>query len=279
MTENGVFDPATIWRLVEREGALILVIVGDAMAKPLIDELATGEYDASSCWIIASSGAVLSDASKRRLLELLPDRTIVDSFGSSETGVLGPRDQESGAFQLNEWTAVLGEDGRPVEPGSGARGRLARRGHVPLRYLNDPEKTAETFVEIDGERWALIGDEATVDEDGRVRVLGRGSQSINTGGEKVYPEEVETALKELDAVEDVVVVGVPDERWGERVVAVAQLRDELTLDELQEHARAHLASYKIPRDLVVVEQVERSPAGKPDYQWAKQVASDGTVED
>ena len=278
MAPQGRFDPATIWRLVTDEKVLVLVIVGDAMAKPLLDELDANpdSYDTSSLWVIASSGALLSSVNKQRLLGLLPDRMIMDAFGSSETGVLGPRGQDGGGFTLNEQTAVLDEDGRRVEPGSGRTGRLARRGHVPLRYLGDPEKSAQTFVEVDGERWALIGDEATVEADGTVKVLGRGSQCINTGGEKVYPEEVEEPLRGHPAVDDVVVVGVPDERWGERVVAVVQPKAGQTveLEPLQTFAREHVAGYKVPRDLVTVDEVVRSPAGKPDYRWAKKLASE-----
>jgi 3-oxocholest-4-en-26-oate---CoA ligase len=178
-------------------------------------------------------------------------------------------------FTVNAQTNVLDDDGRPVEPGSGKVGRLARKGHVPLGYYKDERKTATTFLEIDGERWVLPGDNATVDEDGTVVLLGRGSTSINTGGEKVYPEEVETALMTSDDVADAVVVGLPDERWGERVVAVVKPAAGATptLQSLQEHARASLAGYKLPRALVVVDTLERTPAGKPDYKWAKQKAA------
>ena len=274
MAPHGRFDAPLIWRLVEQEKVLVLVIVGDAMARPLLDELEAGDHDFSSLWVIASSGAVLSRSSKERLLQLMPGRMIVDAFGSSETGVLGPRGQDGGGFQLNAQTAVIDADSRKVEPGSGRTGRLARRGHVPLRYLNDPERSAKTFVEIDGERWALIGDEATVAADGSVTVLGRGSECINTGGEKVYPEEVEEPLRGHPGIADVVVVGVPDERWGERVVAVVEPAAGATVDlgEVQAFARQHVAGYKVPRDLVMVERVVRSPAGKPDYRWARETA-------
>jgi acyl-CoA synthetase (AMP-forming)/AMP-acid ligase II len=176
-------------------------------------------------------------------------------------------------FTVNAQTNVLDDEGRPIEPGSGAVGRLARTGHVPLGYHKDEEKTKTTFLEVDGKRWVLPGDMATVEEDGTVVLLGRGSQSINTGGEKVYPEEVETVLRAHPAVDDVVVVGMPDERWGQRVVAVVQTSDAgLTLESLQEHARTQLAGYKLPRELVVVDEVERTPAGKADYRWAKAAA-------
>ena len=274
----GRFDPATIWELVTREKVFILVLVGDAMARPLVEELAANgdRYDASSLWVIGSGGAVLSASVKDRLLELLPDRMIADGFGSSETGILGSRSGQGGAtFVVNEQTAVLDDEGRPVAPGSGTVGRLARRGHIPLRYHNDPAKTARTFVEADGVRWVLPGDMATVERDGTITLLGRGSLSINTGGEKVFPEEVEGPLRDHPGVADALVVGVPDERWGERVVAVVQPDPgaEPTLEALQAWCRERLAGYKVPRDLVLVDEVVRSPAGKPDYTWAKERAT------
>ena len=274
----GRFDPAEVWATIAAEGVFNVVLVGDAMVKPLLDHLeANDDVKTDSLWVVASSGAPLSQHTKERLDRLLPGRMLVDSLGSSETGVLGPKSGQGGAtFTLNEHTAVLDPDGRQVAPGSGVVGRVARKGHVPLRYHNDPEKSADTFREIDGVRWALTGDEATLEEDGTVRMLGRGSQCINSGGEKIYPEEVESALKAHPTIEDALVVGVPDERWGERVVAVAQpVRGaEPTLPELQEHLGEHVARYKLPRELVLVEQVVRSPAGKADYRWAKQAAAD-----
>jgi len=273
----GRFDPGEVWATIAREGVFNIVAVGDAMVKPLLDALEKdADISTDSLWVIASSGAALSQHNKDRLATLLPGRMVVDSLGSSETGVLGPK--EGGTFRLNAHTAVLDSDGVPVEPGSGRTGKVARRGHVPLRYHNDPEKSAATFVEVDGVRWALTGDEATAEADGTVKVLGRGSQCINTGGEKVYPEEVEGPLKAHPAVEDALVVGVPDERWGERVAAVVQLvpGGSLTLEALQQHLREHVAGYKVPRDLVVVDKVVRSPAGKADYRWAKQAAVEGT---
>jgi acyl-CoA synthetase (AMP-forming)/AMP-acid ligase II len=269
----GRFEPREVWQTIAKESVFNVVAVGDAMVKPLLDALeADPALATDSLWDIASSGAALSQHNKDRLAQLLPGRVVVDSLGSSETGVLGPK--EGAAFTLNAHTAVLDAEGVAVQPGDGRTGKVARRGHVPLRYHNDPEKSAATFVEVDGVRWALTGDEATVDEDGSVRVLGRGSQCINTGGEKVYPEEVESPLKAHPSVEDALVVGVPDERWGERVAAVVQLVPGASLDlpELQSHLREHVAGYKVPRDVVVVERVVRSPAGKADYRWAKQAA-------
>ncbi|MGH2726019.1 MAG: AMP-binding enzyme, partial [Actinomycetota bacterium] len=213
--------------------------------------------------------------------ELLPERMIADGFGSSETGVLGSKLGHGGAtFVVNAQTTVLDDEGNIVVPGSGVIGRLARRGHIPLRYHKDPEKTAKTFLDAGGVRYVLPGDMATVEEDGTITLLGRGSLTINTGGEKVFPDEVEAPLKEHPAVADAVVVGVPDERWGERVVAVVQLRDKAAapgLEELQKHCRASIAGYKVPRDLVIVEKVVRTPAGKPDYKWAKERAMEALV--
>jgi acyl-CoA synthetase (AMP-forming)/AMP-acid ligase II len=273
---QGRFDPAVAWETIGRERVLTLVIIGDAMAKPLLDELDAhpDRYDTSGLWVIASSGAGLSQHNKERLARLLPDRMVVDSFGSSETGILGAKGGQGGAtFQVSEFTSVLDDEHKKVEPGSDRVGKVARRGHVPLRYHNDPEKTAKTFVEVDSERWAITGDDATVEEDGTIRILGRGSQCINTGGEKVYPEEVEEPLRGHPDVEDALVVGVPDDRWGERVVAVIQpTGDAPTLESVQKHVRESVAGYKVPRDLVVVDRIERSPAGKADYRWARDKA-------
>jgi acyl-CoA synthetase (AMP-forming)/AMP-acid ligase II len=170
---------------------------------------------------------------------------------------------------MNDSTTVIDDDFRPVAPGE--TGMLARRGHVPLGYYKDAEKTAATFVEVDGVRWAIPGDRAVLETDGTITVLGRGSQSINTGGEKVFPEEVEAVLKSHPDVFDAIVVGVPDDRWGEHVAAVVAPRPGRTptLEALVEHARETLAGYKLPRQLVLVDEVHRTPAGKPDYRWAK----------
>ena len=282
---QGAFDADAVLGLVSTEGVNILTIVGDAMARPIADAVekaqqAGSPYDLSSLFVIGSGGAVLSTTAKSRLAELLPNLMIVDGFGSSETGVVGNKMHAAGdtstapRFTVNAQTQVLDDDGRPVAPGSGTVGRLARKGHVPLGYYKDEAKTKATFLEIDGERWVLPGDNAIVEEDGTVVLLGRGSTSINTGGEKVYPEEVETALMTSPEVADAVVIGLPDERWGERVVAVVKPADGATptLEGLQEHARSSLAGYKLPRELILVEQVERTPAGKADYKWARATA-------
>jgi acyl-CoA synthetase (AMP-forming)/AMP-acid ligase II len=282
---GGRFDPIEIWRLVGESRVNVLVIVGDAMARPLLDTLTSAPpdtFDTSSLFVVGSGGAVLSPSTKDRLAEVLPSVMVVDGFGASETGVMGARASVAGTgpatgprFTVNEQTAVLDDDLRPVQPGSATIGRLARRGHIPLRYYNDPEKTAATFVEAEGVRWVLPGDMATVEEDGTVVLLGRGSVSINTGGEKVYPEEVEMVLKAHPAVADAVVVGVPDERWGERVVAVIEpvAGTTPTLEDLQHLSRQKLAGYKAPRRLCLVDRMVRSPSGKADYRWARDQAN------
>jgi acyl-CoA synthetase (AMP-forming)/AMP-acid ligase II len=281
-TRSGAFDPAEIWSLVDRERVGMLLVVGDAMATPLADELAArrDRTAAASLFAVVSGGALFSGATKQRLAELLPGRLILDGLGSSETGTLGTEAPGSAPgsarFRVGPDTAVLDEAMRPVARGSGTVGQLARRGHIPLGYWKDEEKTRATFLVVDGERWALPGDLATVEADGRVRLLGRGSLCINTGGEKVFPDEVEAELKAHPGVLDAVVVGVPDPRWGQRVAALVQPRPgaELAPEALRAFCRGRLAGYKIPRDVLLVERVERSPAGKADYRWAAEVAQE-----
>jgi acyl-CoA synthetase (AMP-forming)/AMP-acid ligase II len=280
-TSRGSFDPKEVWGLVEAEGVNALVVVGDAMARPLLDLLASepGRYDLSSLMAIGSGGAVLSPATKAQIAHLLPGRIVADLFGSSETGQIGgeaPRDDPFGPprLRVNDKTNVLDDELHVVTPGSGDVGHLARGGHVPLGYLGDPEKSAATFVRAAGQRWALPGDLATVEADGTIVVLGRGSLSINTGGEKVFPDEVEAMLKGHPDVIDAIVVGVPDERFGERVVALLEPRFERTLDldTLAALCHEHLTGYKVPRQFIIVDKVVRSPSGKPDYPWAKAIA-------
>ncbi|MFJ6809634.1 acyl-CoA synthetase [Streptomyces anulatus] len=276
------FVPAEVLRTIEREKVTSVSLVGDAMLRPLIDCL-NGPLrgtDCSSLFSVSSSGAIMSDSVRAEFQALVPTVMLLNNFGSSESGFNGTATADSGPergfrVQVNARTAVVDPvTYEPVAPGE--PGRIAQRGHVPLGYYNDPAKTAETFFRRGEERWVLLGDMATVDADGIVTVLGRGSQCINTGGEKVYPEEVEQALKSHPDVYDALVAGVPDERWGNRVAAVVQLRENteaLTLEAVQAHCRTLLAGYKIPRALVLADRIQRSPSGKADYRWAKAVAA------
>ncbi|MEU5097926.1 acyl-CoA synthetase [Streptomyces sp. NPDC020996] len=275
------FVPEEVLRTIEREKVTSVSLVGDAMLRPLIDALEgpLKGTDCSSLFSVSSSGAVLSDTVRRQFRALVPNAVLLNNFGSSESGFNGTATDDSGLgrgfrVRVNSRTQVVDPVTRePVAVGE--VGRVAQCGHVPLGYYNDPRKTAGTFFEKDGRRWVLLGDMATVDEEGVVTVLGRGSQCINTGGEKVYPEEVEEALKSHPDVYDVLVAGVPDAQWGSRVAAVVQLRAGArrpSLEDIQTHCRAHLAGYKIPRQLVITEAIRRSPSGKADYRWAREVA-------
>ncbi|MFI7441412.1 acyl-CoA synthetase [Nonomuraea indica] len=274
------FDPGEVWRTVAREKVFTMNITGDAMARPLADELAGGGHDVSSLGVISSTGAILTGSVRDRLQELLPNVMILDNFGSTESGftasgVAGSSPEKGLRYQPNATArlTVLDEKLRPVEPGSGQLGTVAKAGRIAFGYYNDPGKTAATFVTgEDGTRWLLTGDLATVETDGTVNVFGRGSQCVNTGGEKVFPEEVEAVLKGHPAVFDAVVTGVPDERWGSRVAAVVELREgaEAGVEDLDAHCRRLLSGYKVPRTYAFVEEVVRSPAGKADYRWARQ---------
>ncbi|MFF9077466.1 acyl-CoA synthetase [Streptomyces sp. NPDC014735] len=276
------FVPQEVLRTIEKEKVTSVSLVGDAMLRPLIDALRgpLRGTDCSSLFSVSSSGAIMSDSVRAEFQELVPTAMLLNNFGSSESGFNGTATPDSGPekgfrLRVNSRTAVVDPvTYEPVAPGE--PGRLAQCGHVPLGYYNDPRKTAETFFRRDGRRWVLLGDMATVDEDGIVTVLGRGSQCINTGGEKVYPEEVEQALKAHPDVYDALVAGAPDERWGNHVAAVVQLREgapEPSLDDVQAHCRARLAGYKIPRRLVIARQIQRSPSGKADYRWARAVVA------
>ena len=281
-------DPKRVWTAVERERVNVMTIVGDAMARPLAAELhAPGAtYDLSSLVVIGSAGAVFSETVKAELREKLPTTMFIDSFGSTESGHTGSMAQTRSAsdsghprFLMSANVTVLDDQRKPVVPGSGAIGLLARKGRLPLGYYKDPKKTAETFWEIDGERWVVPGDLATIEADGMITVFGRGAVCINSGGEKIFPEEIEEVLKAHPAIEDAVVVGVPDERWGQRVAAVVQPRPgaSVTLAEVETHCRKHVAGYKVPRLLEVVDAISRQPSGKPDYKWAREVAAGGST--
>ncbi len=276
------FEPAEVWRLVERERVNTLSLVGDAMARPLAEALAAGPpVDTSSLFVISSAGAIFSESVREQLRQLLPSVVLLDNFGASETGFQGSATPGSSpdaglTFRMNARTTVLDDAMLPVAPGSGAAGRLALSGRVPLGYYGDPDKTREVFAEVDGVRWVLPGDMAVPNADGTITVLGRGAVCINTGGEKVFPEEVEAALKSHADVYDAVVVGLPDARWGERVAAVVAPRAGRSprLEDLRAHCEPRLAGYKLPRALVVVPEIVRSPSGKADYGWARQAAAE-----
>ncbi|MGW5638970.1 acyl-CoA synthetase [Streptomyces sp. NPDC003832] len=283
------FVPEEVLRTIAREKVSSVSLVGDAMLRPLIDALAgpMKGTDCSSMFSVSSSGAIMSETVRRQFLQLVPHVLLLNNFGSSESGFNGTATEDAGPergfrIRVNSRTQVVDPVTRaPVGPG--VVGRVAQCGHVPLGYYNDPAKSAETFFERDGARWVLLGDMATVDEEGVVTVLGRGSQCINTGGEKVYPEEVEQALKSHPDVYDALVAGVPDAKWGHRVAAVVQLREGAerpSLADVQAHCRSRLAGYKIPRRLVVTDSIRRSPSGKADYRWARETAASdaGTAE-
>lgn len=277
------FDARRVLELIEEEQVSTLTLVGDAMARPIVDLLSApgASYDTGSLFVVASAGAVLSPTVKEQLRQVLPNIMVVNSFGSTEAGHQGSAlpgadtglDGRPSFFMDLQTNAVFDEGHRPIEPGSGKIGLIARGGRIPLGYYKDEAMTAARFVVIEGKRWVLPGDYGTVEPDGRITVFGRGSGCINTGGEKVFPEEVEEALKSHPDVFDALVVGVDDERWMQRVAAVVEPRpgQEPSLDALQQHCRARIAGYKLPRQLALVPKVARFPTGKPDYAWAKAV--------
>ncbi len=288
------FDADEVWRAIHEHKVNLLFFTGDAMARPLLDALlahqdAGNEYDLSSLFLLASTAALFSTSIKEKFLELLPNRIITDSIGSSETGFGGTSVVAKGQSHtggprvtIDKNTAVLDEDGNPVVPGSGVRGIIAKRGHIPVGYFKDEKKTAETFQTFNGVRYAIPGDYAEVEADGSVTMLGRGSVSINSGGEKIYPEEVEAALKGHPDVFDALVVGVPDRSVSvQHVAAVVQPREGTrpTLADLDAFVRSEIAGYKVPRSLWLVDEVKRSPAGKPDYRWAKDTTEERPADD
>jgi acyl-CoA synthetase (AMP-forming)/AMP-acid ligase II len=270
-------DAADILRTIERERVDALNIVGDAFARPLLEELRSGSYDVSSLRHIVSGGAVLSSSIKRALTELIPGLTVVDIVGSSESGRQGVGTGTStGAFEPSPTACVLSDDRtRRLQPGDDEVGWLAQTGRMPRGYLGDREKTRATFPTIDGVRHVIAGDRARLRTDGRIELLGRESVTINTGGEKVFAEEVELALKHHPAVYDALVVGRPSEHWGQEVVAVVRLRDgeDAADDDLLATAAEHIARYKLPKEIIRVDVIERSASGKPDYAWARSVAT------
>jgi acyl-CoA synthetase (AMP-forming)/AMP-acid ligase II len=283
-------DAGTVLKVVERERATMLTIVGDSMGRPIVEtiEAVPGRYDTSSVLMLGSGGSIMSGDVKGRLFDGFPSAMVMtEAIGSSESPaqalavtMRGQPVAPALRFTADERTTVFDDGLRPVAPGSGAVGRLATKGRVPVGYFNDADKSARTFVTVDGDRWALPGDMATIEADGSIRLLGRGAMCINTGGEKVYPEEVEAVLKAHPKVVDAVVVGVPDPRFGEQVAAVLQpagAGPAPSLEEVQAHCRFHLAGHKVPRRVFVVDRVPRSPSGKPDYGWAQEIAGAGVT--
>ncbi len=277
-----------VWGIVEREKVNALSIVGDAMAIPLLDSLdaSSDKWDLSSVFSVGSGGAVFSDSKQDEFRKHFPNVMITNAFGSSESGQMGmDSGQKKTASGLGNvirsefMDVIIDEEGQPrrhAKPGE--TGIFSRSGHIPVGYYNDPEKTARTFVEVDGKMWLLTGDAAKLEEDGgSITVFGRGSNCINSGGEKIFPEEVEQALKRHPRIFDALVVGTPSDRWGEQVTAVVSLRGEgaITLSEAQDEARKHVSGYKIPREIHVVDEIPRAPSGKPDYKTAKEIALRG----
>ncbi len=282
------FDPKRTWEIIEKEGVQLIFMTGDAMARPLIEEYerkaATGTpYDGSSLFAISSSAAIFSPDVKKRWMDVFTNAIFTDSVGATETGFQGMGMQDKDQIStdgpvvgIGPASVVLDDDNRILDPATdiGKIGRLGRGGNVPVGYYKDPEKSAATFLVIDGDRYSVPGDFARIEEGNRVTLLGRGSNCVNTGGEKVYPEEVEMAVKSHPAVYDCLVVGVPDEKYGQSVSAVVELRDGATLDleELRTFLRQHLSGYKLPRSLTVVPQIPRNATGKAQYPRAKEMA-------
>lgn len=276
LTDPRHFDPVEVWEAIRREQAGMLTVVGDVMARPLADALDDGRVapDGLPLAVIASAGAMFSAEVKDRLCAAIPGLAVLDIMASTEVGMgqsihaAGAR-VETGSFVPNPNVVVLDEDLRPVEPGSGVVGMVAVRGSVPVGYYKDPEKTARTFPVIDGEPHALTGDHALLHADGSITLLGRGSQVINTGGEKVFAEEVEEAVKRHPDVTDCLVAGVPDERFGSLVGAVVSTSSPVDAEQLRSFLRTSLAGYKVPRRITFVDRVPRAPNGKADYPTAR----------
>ena len=285
--EERSFSADALFDCIQRNRATHLTIVGDAFSRPMIDALELAKqrdepYDLSSIFLILSSGVMWSAPIKKALLSYNPRMRLLDSLGSSE-GVgfaakleSDPTKATTASFSLGEFTKVISDEGKEVVPGSGERGRLALGGPLPVGYYKDPKKSQETWPTIDGRRYSIPGDYATVESDGTIMLLGRGSACINSGGEKIYPEEVEEALKLHPAVADCNVVGVPDERWGQAITAVVQLSDPSIADKaLIESVKDNLAAYKAPKHIVRVDLLKRHANGKSNYRWAGIAAKEG----
>jgi acyl-CoA synthetase (AMP-forming)/AMP-acid ligase II len=277
------FDPVRTWEIVDQHQVQMMFMTGDAMARPLIEAYEAGDFSGQSLFAIASSAAVFSPSLKERWMEKFPNAVFTDSIGSSETGFQGTGLQDKSALStdgpvvsIGPATAIIADDGTVLDPATdiGKVGRTARGGNVPVGYYKDPEKSAATFIEIDGARYSVPGDYARIEEGNRITLLGRGSNCVNTGGEKVYPEEVEMAIKGHPAVYDVLVVGLPDDKYGQTVAAVVQPKEGRTVElgELRTYLRAHLSGYKLPRALTVVDEIPRNATGKAQYPKAKEMA-------
>ncbi|MBK9179035.1 MAG: acyl-CoA synthetase [Acidimicrobiales bacterium] len=284
LTESRHLDAAELLDRIEQEKVNMLIIVGDVFARPILAELdrSPGTRDLSSLFAVASSGVMWSEPVKQGLLKHHPGMLLIDALGSSEAVGMGTNISAgdnaaaTARFSLGDSAVVITDDGRLVQPGSGELGRVGIRGLTPVGYYKDPDKSAATFPVIDGVRYSLPGDWATVEADGTITLLGRGSVCINTGGEKVFPEEVEEVLKHHPAVLDAVAVGMPDERWGETVNAVVELRDGAAFDEgdLIDHVKGHLAHFKAPKRVFTITTIGRGPNGKVDYKRMRAYASD-----
>jgi 3-oxocholest-4-en-26-oate---CoA ligase len=283
------FDGHATWQAIERRKVNVVVLIGDAMARPIIEAFAEKQYDPSSVFAVSSSAALFSQSVKNQYLDLLPNTVITDAIGSSETGFMGmgmiTKDSEQGVggprVKPNSHSIVIDEYDKPIPPGSNEIGRLARGGYIPQGYYKDPEKTARLFAEVDGKRFTVPGDFARHEADGTITLLGRGNTCVNTGGEKVFPEEVEESLMSHPDVFDVLVIGVPDERLGQRVAAVVELRPGTSpsFDALSDHVRKEIAGYKVPKSMWFVDRVHRLATGKADYRWANEFAADHRDED
>lgn len=281
------FDPKRTWEIIDENGVMLIFMTGDAMARPLIEEFerkaATGEpYSGASLFAVSSSAAIFSPEVKERWIAALPNPVYTDSVGASETGFQGMGMQDKEHISTDGPVVGLGPNSVVIDElnnvldlatNVGKIGRLGRGGSVPVGYYKDPEKSAATFIEIDGKRYSVPGDFARIEEGNRVTLLGRGSNCVNTGGEKVYPEEVEMAIKRHPAVYDVLVVGIPDEKFGQAVAAVVQPRDGATLEleELRDYLREFLSGYKLPRALTLVPEIPRNATGKAQYPRAKEL--------
>lgn len=282
LTENRNFSPQNLWETVERNGVTNMAIVGDAFGKPMLKELEDnpGKYDLSTVVAIVSSGVMWSVEIKRGLLKHMPQAAMMDSFGASEAVGFGSSamtadgEVKTSKFELGPNCKVFSEDYREIQPGSGEAGFVARGGAVPLGYYKDPEKTAKTFPTINGVRYSIPGDWCTVEADGSMTLLGRGSNCINTAGEKVYPEEVEEALKLHDAVRDALVVGLPDDKWGQAVTAVVSLDSEVSEDELRAFVATRIARFKSPKRIFFKPDLGRAVNGKADYKTIKAFAEE-----